>query len=265
MKEKNTKEESSNKNENIKREGNSRPENKSGINGSMGDNEYFKDRLQAQIDWHGNKASENKSKYKKSKTLEFILAASIPVVISLTALGVFEHTILFSVKANINNQVLKYPMTLSVFLQIMVAGAGIWLAIVNKRIELEEYYKNWKEFRAVEEHLQNHKIMYLTGSAPYNGPDAYSYLVENTESILSQQIMKWQQTSNQPQNSNDLNERAFNALDNQQASWAKTGKPTTKTTAPAKNVQAKNKVVKVEAPIKKTDEKTTKDDGESHG
>ena len=81
----------------------------------MNDEQYCKERLQDQIDWHNKRADLNKIKYKKFKRLEFILAASIPVVIGISTMSVFESSIIFHVAGKVGAQAVNHPVTFLLF------------------------------------------------------------------------------------------------------------------------------------------------------
>ncbi len=184
----------------------------------MDDEQYFSERLQQQIDWHNKKADENKTKYKKFKRLEFILAASIPVVIGISTMSLFENSILFHIAGKVGAQDVNHPVSMSIVLQLLAVAAGIILAIVNKTIELEEFFKNWKDYRTIEEYLQNHKILYLTQSAPYDDESAFHTLVSNVESFLAEEIQKWQKHTPKKKE-NELVVKAETAIEEQRELW----------------------------------------------
>jgi hypothetical protein len=139
----------------------------------MYDEDYIKDRLDNQIAWYDRKSSINQRKYKKYKRLEFIIAATIPVITTLTAIiphEILEKALLFT-----------------------AAFGGIVLVVINKTLELEDYFKFWKEYRTTCESLQYERALYLTRSEPYDEDDAFPLLVQKTESILSKETQRWQQ------------------------------------------------------------------------
>lgn len=147
----------------------------------MNDEEYFKERLEKQLQFYDEQSSKNKAKYKYYKRIEFILAASIPVLIGLSAY--FDGITLFYIKTSI--------FSVATILQIIAALSGIVLAFTNKIIELDEYYKNWKDYRLTHELLYNQKILYLTKCEPYTADNAFKVLIKNIESILSKEVQKW--------------------------------------------------------------------------
>ncbi len=139
----------------------------------MYDEDYIKNRLDNQIAWYDRKSSINQKKYKKYKRLEFIIAATIPVITTLTAI--------------IPNELLEKVLLLG------AAFGGIVLVVINKTLELEDYFKFWKEYRTTCEALQYERALYLTRSEPYDENDAFPILVQKVESILSKETQRWQQ------------------------------------------------------------------------
>jgi len=149
----------------------------------MSDREYVKKRLESQMEWFDTKSSINQKKYKASKRVEFIIATIIPVVISLNTMDVFQHTILYEAE--------KIRVSISSIFQVLAALAGVILVIMNKTSELEEYYDNWKKYRATCESLQHERLKYLTRTEPYDEDDAFPRLVDKVETILSEEVQKW--------------------------------------------------------------------------
>ena len=148
----------------------------------MYDEDYIKERLDNQIGWYDRKSSFNQKKYKKYKRLEFIIAATIPVITTLTAI--------------IPNDILEKILLMS------AAFGGIILVVINKTLELENYFKFWKEYRSTCEALQYERALYLTRSEPYDEEDAFPLLVQKVESILSKETQRWQQRVKQVEVSN---------------------------------------------------------------
>ncbi len=164
------------------------------------DEEYFKLRLENQLEFYDKAAKNNKSKYQYFKRIEFILAASIPVLIGLSAY--FDGASIFSIKSS--------TFSIATILQIIAALAGIVLAFTNKIIELDEYYKNWKDYRLTHELLQKQKILYMTKCEPYTSDNAFKILIKNVETILSTEVKNW---SIQKTDDKDDAEKALSSID----------------------------------------------------
>lgn len=151
----------------------------------MTDAQYIEERLNNQIDWYDRKSSFNQKKYKKYKRIEFIIAATIPVITTLSAVADHEF------------------YKLDTILQICAALGGIVLVIINKFLELDDYFKFWKEYRATCEALQYERSLYLTRSEPYDEEDAFPLLVQKVESVLSKETQRWQQRVKQVETSSN--------------------------------------------------------------
>jgi len=178
------------------------------------DEEYLKNRVEDQRDWYDRKASENQKKYKKFKKWEFILAASIPVVISFSAMGIVENTNILT-KMVLENGIQKSVslLSLSGIFQIFAASAGIVLVVINKILELENYQKNWMEYRAMAESIEKERLLYATRTEPYDETNAFPIFVEHIEGLLTKEVQKWKSIPKQQQN-NELLEKAKKAIDN---------------------------------------------------
>jgi len=173
----------------------------------MDDKKYFDERLDEQIAYYEKKASENKVKYKYYKRLEFALASSIPVVIGLSSMGVSEGATIFSIEGATSN---TYYFTVATLLQVLAALSGIVLAFINKIIELDDYYRTWKDYRLTHELLYNQKILYLTKSEPYDeDEESFTLFVRNIEGILTKEVQKWSVVK---QDDNKLSKSAQDSL-----------------------------------------------------
>ncbi len=180
----------------------------------MTDDEYITQRVDVQMNWYDNKASFLQKKYKKFKRWEIAIAASVPVLIGFAAMSVMEHTVLikdvFTDKNGVE-RIVNY-LTLSSLLQVFAAVAGVVIIILKGFNDLEEYQKNWKEYRASDEALKQEKFKYLTRTEPYDEADAYPMFVEKIESILSKERQQWKVISKA---TNEITEKAQESLANQ--------------------------------------------------
>ena len=183
--------------------------------------EYMKDRLEAQMNWYDRKSSWNQQKYKKMKRIEIILAASIPVLIGISSMKLFDVVLISSTvkelsEAGVMVEFKEELLTLNGLLNIIAAIAGICLVVINKYFELEDYFKTWKTYRTTAEELQMERIKYLTKVEPYNKPkDAFAQLVENVEAILNKENQSWKERAKP--NTDDLVQKATAALDQKAA------------------------------------------------
>ena len=177
---------------------------------TMKDEQYIKERIDDQINYFGIKASKAQKKYKKLKRWEIFIAATIPVLIAFSALSILENTVFKSNLVIVNGVKMLNPIfSLSTVFQIIAAIGGIIIVFLKSVVDLEDYYKTWKEFRSVEMTLQQEKYKFVTRTEPYDESDAYSILVEEVELILNKENQKWRSVKKP---SNDLTKKAEEAL-----------------------------------------------------
>lgn len=148
----------------------------------MNDIQYIAERIDGQCAWYDANSSKNKKNYKRLKRIEIALAAFIPVLISFSSMKNFEQHI-------IDGWLLD--LTYATIMQITASLAGVFLVIINKLFESEEYYRNWKDYRITAEELKHEKIKYLTKTEPYDEEDAFPMLVGNVEAILNKEMVSW--------------------------------------------------------------------------
>lgn len=131
----------------------------------MTPDEYFASRLDDQIAWLDRKSSANQRVYKRLRTAEIVVAASIPF---LAGYSTDSAPVLFS-----------------------VGLAGVAVAVISGFLALNRYQESWVEYRATCEALQRHRYRYLTRSTPYQNDDRFMILVNNVEALLSKENSTW--------------------------------------------------------------------------
>lgn len=149
----------------------------------MTDSQYIEERVDGQIAYFNAKSSWNQKRYKKIKRWEITISSLVPVIVSLSAMGVFQ-TVQFGKDQN---------WGLDTILLVIAALGGVVQVIFNKFIDLEEHFKLWKDYRSTCEALQNQRLLYLTRTEPFDEEDAYPLFVEKIESILNNEQQKWKQ------------------------------------------------------------------------
>ena len=142
---------------------------------------YMKERIDDQITWYGQKSALNKRLYTRLRLTEVIAAASIPFLT-----GFIEN--LF-------------------FMSHVVAAVGVLIAVISGAFAVFKFQENWIEYRTTSETLKHQRYLFLTQSAPYDGNDAFQFLVETVEGLISQENSKWtqyirKQKKEQTQNTN---------------------------------------------------------------
>ena len=165
---------------------------------TMADRQYITERVEDQIKYFGAKASKAQKKYKKYKRWEIIIAACIPVLIAFSTLTVFSSTVFWWDTVEIEGVLTqKSIFSLSTILQIIAAIGGIAIVVLKGLVDLEDYYKTWKDFRSTEMTMLQEKYKFVTRTEPYDETDAYALLVEEIEGILNKENQKWRSVKKQ--------------------------------------------------------------------
>ncbi|TAF33828.1 MAG: DUF4231 domain-containing protein [Cytophagales bacterium] len=156
---------------------------------------YIKERLEGQMKWFSNKSRECQTKYKSLRNIEFWISASVPVAVSLSTMAAMNVTVFMAGTV---------AVSFGHILQVVSAIGGVFLVVISKQIELHEYLRYWKEYRATAEMLVQERFCFYTRVSPYNISDseAFSLLVQRTETILSDEKQRWRQMTNEQQGNN---------------------------------------------------------------
>ena len=125
------------------------------------------ERLEEQIRWYDSKSISNRKTYKRIKIIEIVAAALIPFVAPL-----------------------KVPQHVN--FTAITGGLGVLITVLEGMIHLNQYQRNWINYRSTCEALRHEKFMYLGNAGPYAGAkDARALLAERIESLISQEESKW--------------------------------------------------------------------------
>lgn len=134
----------------------------------MTEQEYIEQRLDDQEQWYSKKSSWSQRWYKRLRALEIVLAASVPFFSSL---------------------IVSKDMA---FMTYVVSALAFVIAAVSGLMGMEKFQENWVDYRAAAETLKREKFLFLTKSAPYDGPDPFHMLVQRVEEILARENATWQ-------------------------------------------------------------------------
>jgi hypothetical protein len=129
--------------------------------------EYLTRRVEDQIDWYDRKSLWNQRWFKRLRAAEIVAAAMIPF---LTAI--------------------PEPTTM----RYVVGGLGVAITIIAGILALYQFQERWAEYRAACESLRMERYLFLTGTEPYAGADAFPTLVRRAESLISKETTNWAQT-----------------------------------------------------------------------
>lgn len=125
---------------------------------------YSADRVDDQINWYSEKATENKSRFHNLQIIIIIIAAAIPVI-NVIDFAPVETRIMSSIMG-----------------AVIVGITGI--------AQLKKYHENWIMYRSTEEALKKEKHTFENDAGEYAGlssDEKKRRLVENVESIISNQ------------------------------------------------------------------------------
>ena len=131
------------------------------------DNDYINQRLCNQIDWYSDKSTSNKRLYYGFQGAVLVFAATIPIL----ACFAFQNRCV--------------AITIGILAAIVVCLEGI--------SKMCKFHENWIQYRFVSELLKHEKYLYLTKTAPYDSDrsEAFNYLVERSERIISSENINW--------------------------------------------------------------------------
>lgn len=135
----------------------------------MRDERYIKERLQASEQLLNNLSSENQTKYKRLKKSEIVIAATIPLAVTLSSISPFNESVL-----------------IETLLTIYSGIGGAVLALMSNVLKMGGFFDKWMEYRSRAELLKREEYLYSTNMPPYNMHDAFPVLVERVEQILNE-------------------------------------------------------------------------------
>lgn len=131
------------------------------------------DRLEDQLRWYGLKSRTAQRTYKRLKTAELVVAATVPVLAGLGAPAAVT----------------------AAFAAIVVVAEGLQ--------QLNQWQTNWVMYRGTAEALKHEKFLYLGEAGPYVGPDRDRVLAERVEGLVSQEHAKWTEAHSRRDNPSD--------------------------------------------------------------
>jgi hypothetical protein len=127
--------------------------------------EYIKVRLDDQIDWYDRKSARNQHMYKSLQLVIVIASSSIPFL-----------------SAYSSN---------SYFIPLVVGVLGVVVAVITAINGFYKFQENWIAYRSTSESLKHEKFLFMTGTEPYQGQNAFNLLVQNVETLISQENSTW--------------------------------------------------------------------------
>ena len=142
----------------------------------MTQEEYIKERIDDQIGWYEKKSAFCQKKHKFWQVTK-IIAALLITCLSLWATS--DSTLSDGAK----------PPFVKVSHIIGILGA--FLVFVESFVKIFDYEKLWIQYRGAAEGLKREKLLFQTGTAPYDNADAFSMLVQQSEAIMKNEVQGW--------------------------------------------------------------------------
>lgn len=126
--------------------------------------------LMSRSAWYGEQAQQNKSRYRSLKTVQIIVAASIPI---------------FSVGSPSDIQ------------RWATAVLGSVVGIIEAILQLGQYQQNWLLCRATRDALKREDFLYRAKAGPYDGvTDPELVLIVRSDAIMSSESSQWLLSNN---------------------------------------------------------------------
>jgi len=132
---------------------------------TMTPEQYLQDRIEDQIRWYGDRSRSNQTTYRRLRTIEIVLAASILLLAGYVG---------------------EVPS-----LRVVVGAAGVLLAVIAGVFSLYRFHENWVAYRNTGEALKREKFLYLTGAPPYSEPNGFGQFVARCEALMGSEQEKW--------------------------------------------------------------------------
>ena len=138
--------------------------------------EFYEDFYKPQFEWYDTKAISNKKYHRGMKISQIVLAAILPVAVTL------------------------FPVTASSFWQTVIIVAAVLLVILEALESYLNYQKKWMNYRTTAEGLRREEQMFKTGTKEYEGVENPEKLfVERVMALTSQENRYWEITTRKAQ------------------------------------------------------------------
>jgi hypothetical protein len=139
-------------------------------------NEFYEDFYKPQFEWYDSKAISNKKYHRGMKISQIVLAAILPVAVTL------------------------FPVTSSSFWQTVIIVAAVLLVILEALESYLNYQKKWMNYRTTAEGLRREEQMFKTGTKEYEDAENPEKLfVERVMALTSQENRYWEITTRKAQ------------------------------------------------------------------
>lgn len=138
--------------------------------------DFLEEYYEPQFDWYDRKAARNKLLHRTMKTAQIIVAAILPVAVTL------------------------FPVTTNEFWKNVIIIAAVLLIILEGLEFLLNYQKKWLNYRTTAEGLRREKQIFNTGTGDYkDANDPEEMFVDRVMSLTSRENRYWEITTRKAQ------------------------------------------------------------------
>lgn len=138
--------------------------------------EFYEDFYKPQFKWYDTKAVNNKKYHRGMKISQIVLAAILPVAVTL------------------------FPVTSSAFWQNVIIIAAVLLIILEALESYLNYQKKWMNYRTTAEGLRREEQMFKTRTKEYEDvDDPEKKFIERVMALTSQENRYWEITTRKAQ------------------------------------------------------------------
>ncbi|MDS0223636.1 DUF4231 domain-containing protein [Haloarcula sp. S1AR25-5A] len=140
--------------------------------------EFYDEFYEPQFEWYDNKAIRNKRRHRVIKISQIVLAATLPVSVSL------------------------FPVTQSSIWQYTIIIVSVLLIIIESLESFLNYQKKWMNYRTTAEGLRREDQMFKTRTGLYeDADDPEKEFIERVLALTSQENRYWEITTRKAQES----------------------------------------------------------------
>lgn len=132
--------------------------------------EYFKTRVDDQIDWYDKKSIISQKKYKILTFMTIFCSCLSPILVNL--------------------------IPTSIVSKILISILGFAMTLFQGTIGLNKYNEQWISYRTTCETLKKERNMYITNSGIYAEKQDFHSFVERIESLISNENINWASLNN---------------------------------------------------------------------
>ena len=128
---------------------------------------YLKERVEDQIIWYSNKASNYKRKYLGTSYIILVSSAAIPLLVG------FDF-----IKRD--------------SLDLILSLLGFLITILSGVMTFNKFQEKWQKYRTTSETLKHERMLYLYNSGVYDGQvDVDKLFVQRIEKLISEENSLW--------------------------------------------------------------------------